>query len=100
MDDIYLDTFWWPLFHIAFQSLAAILIYTIYTYHRSININYIWLVIFITYLDWILWQQQQKSIFFALLLTGIILLFWKKQQLHNSIQQQINNNWSDMTITF
>ena len=100
MDDIYLDSFWWPLCHIAYQSLCVIFIYIIYYYRHSVNINYVWLVLLLAYIDWILWQQQQKAIFCGILLTGIVLLFWKKQQLHQSIQQQITNQWSNTTITF
>ena len=100
MDDIQFDNLTWNLCHIAYQSLAFILIYVLYYHTQIININYLWIAIFLSYCDWLIWRRTYSAVFLFLVLTGIILVFYKLYLRHQQIQTTINAKWSNMLLAY
>ena len=100
MNDIQLNHLTFNLYHISYQSLCFIIIYTIYYHLHILNINYIWLALLFSYCDWLIWRNIQSAIFLLLVIFGILLLFRKNEQIHHSIQTNITEKWSNMILAY
>lgn len=107
MNDLQFNYLWWKLCHIVFQFLVCILIYILLfnlyqenTYYRFDNINFIWLTLLLSYVDWLIWRMPLQSIFLCIVLFGLILLFWENKKNHQIISKNIKEQWNNMIIAY
>ena len=95
-----LDTnlIWNDLIQLSLQILIVIALVTYlnnYLIHpsRVSFINQLWIIIFVIYLDWLLWQNCYSTIIFGLVLLIILLVYYQKYNQHDQILQSLYQNW-------